>query len=653
MHRDALDDFARAKRLAREAGPAGSQAPAWAGLAEALCRFDAAPLREAARGTDQAQLAGLLHFLAVESKVTVRRTLEAADEALKENPECSRILDAIADVGGVSTQHRTTVTGMEVFARTFPKRLAELPGLPAPVSRLLEKQAPEPEVLAALVDAGRTTDAAEPSWAVLGRWAQDARFLQVCRRLMFMHDRWAVPVDEFLQAARPLVADHRLVAFVDSFGLDRRRQPAEVARLLAGLPLADLDLRADGIFRVLSQVDPRGWATVGRRVGAYEDFCYQDCALYLAWAPPGHKADKAGNTLSVSPHAPVGMAALIDDDWEHAKAHAAEWEKGCQHPEVLLALGRRYLQLKWTEDAERCLKRAVALSPERPAYRLLAQVYGDAGKTDQWLAALEEVLKGEDTGLDHAQVRVEIAQHFMRQKDFARARPYAEAAAESGAEWAMRCAADCSEGLGEWDQAEQWLRQVSERYDNAYGAWFLWCRRTGKGDAPAAQRLLEERVRALGARRAGDDLILIGTYHSLTGRPREALELFGEAARDPELVWGHLLLAALHDEAGDTAARDQALQAVAGNNPYKPVADFLRAALAKGEKAALDPDEADKLLRALAVPARPASCYVLGRFAERRGQAEAARDYYRRCVAEAEFKNSVIPVLAGARLSQR
>src|SRR5205823_942798 len=119
-------------------------------------------------------------------------------------------------------------------------------------------------------------------------------------------------------------------------------------------------------------------------------------------------------------------------DWEFASAHADEWEKQyAGNPAVLAALGRKYTDLKRYADAERCLKACLRLSPDRVGYVMLANNYKAQGDLDRWQQTLDTFLKTEDIGLTHAQVRVEIARHFMKAKQFDKAKPYADLAAET------------------------------------------------------------------------------------------------------------------------------------------------------------------------------------------------------------------------------
>ncbi|MEJ7640323.1 MAG: hypothetical protein WKF75_20740 [Singulisphaera sp.] len=110
--------------------------------------------------------------------------------------------------------------------------------------------------------------------------------------------------------------------------------------------------------------------------------------------------------------------------------------------------------MKKYDDAERCLRATIELSPEYWAYQSLADVYAARGRFDLWQATLDAYLEKEDIGLDHARVRVEIANALMARGDYMAALPYAEDAGETWAHWAMRCAADCTEGLGHYERSE-------------------------------------------------------------------------------------------------------------------------------------------------------------------------------------------------------
>ena len=133
----------------------------------------------------------------------------------------------------------------------------------------------------------------------------------------------------------------------------------------------------------------------------------------------------------LSPENPYAMSLLIEVDWEAIQPRLADWEK--KHADFLPlvgALGRRYSELKQYDKAREFLERYIAESPEHWAYERLAKNYREQGDTAHWLATLDQYLAaGEDHGLDHAKVRVEIANYYMAKGMWAKAQPYAEAAA--------------------------------------------------------------------------------------------------------------------------------------------------------------------------------------------------------------------------------
>jgi tetratricopeptide (TPR) repeat protein len=653
LHRAALADLAAAAQLAGAKPDVRVPSPAWVELVEALCRFDSATLAKPPAEANLTQLARLLHFFSVEDPACPSLTIRTGRALLAANPECYRVHDSLAETGGVSNQHEATLAGVELFSRAFPSRLASLPGLPARVTTLLDGQAAEPDVLRALTEAGRPIkESAEPSWSVLGRLAQEARFVQVCRRLTFMRDVWNVPVDEFLTPALPLVADHPYLPFVKSFGVDRRREPRAFQQLIAALPLADLELPAGGILRAETDANQPGEATrLTNLVLRQQDPVYRDAFLALRQIlQENQKTLLARNLMVPSPYSPAGRGGLIGYDWAAAEKFAGAWEKEGQHPAVFIALGKRYYALKRYDDAERCLKQALTLSNDRDTNHSLAETYKVQGKMDRWQETLEAFLEGEDTGLTHAGVRVELARYFMAKKEWQRAQPYAEAAAETWAEWAMVCAAECAEGLGEWDKAEQWLQRITLRYPTSYAKWYYWSLRTGKGDVKAAEQVVKERLQQLGGRLTPNDMLCSVILQLTAGQPKLALEAFQQLYQQKATGWRALNLALLYDELKDREGRDKALQKVDDQPAFGKLAELFSQCLARGEKENLDADAVEAVLKEMPADRWADACYLLGRFLELRGQTKSALVYLNRSAMNPQSIGDPYPALAGVRL---
>jgi tetratricopeptide (TPR) repeat protein len=656
LHKSALADLAKADELleaARKGGGAAGplrQPPAWVGLLEALCRFDTARLTKAALGGKLPQLAQLLRFLTVEDPYCVNLTLQVGEELLKGNPECYRVHDSLCATGGVSSQHVTTLAGLQVFSRTFLDRVARMPGVPHGFTGMRAQKAPEPDLWGALRDAGRdNTDRSEPSWAALGALARETRFTQVWRRLHFMRYRWSVPVDDFLKEALPLVQGHRYAAVLETFALDPQREPDKIWARLRGLPLRDLELTQLGLFLAFQGVNPAKGVELQNRATRESDLVHNDMRVIIQTAKTGQLVTSFAKILNerVSPHAPMGQAILIRDDWGYAGPRAAGWEKATQHPRVLLELGKRYAALKRPADSERCLKRSIALSSDATAYQELANSYKAQGQMELWQQTLEALLKEPDPGLRHAWVRVEIANELMKRKEYKKALPYAEAAAQTWAAWAMLCAGKCYEGLGEYDKAEVMMRRVSERYADQYFGWFWFCKRTGKGDDRAAGALVERILASVGGRASQTDLFNFAAYYLTTGQPRKALEAvrtLHEKVRGDSTA---LLLALAYDEVGERAARDEALKNYPGKGAdVRRLVELMQACLARGEKAMLDTEAVENVLRGMPEEDRADCCYLLGRFLTYRGHTKAARDYLQRCATAPAPRSELLQVAA-------
>src|SRR5205823_3005928 len=101
---------------------------------------------------------------------------------------------------------------------------------------------------------------------------------------------------------------------------------------------------------------------------------------------------------------------------------------------------------------------------------------------------------------------------------------YAEAAARTGAEWALLCRAQCKVGLKQFDEANDLYQSSAIRYPaNSTFEWYLACRASGKMDIVTA----EKEVRAV-IERAGDRMPQrmawkAGCYYLAIGKKDKAL----------------------------------------------------------------------------------------------------------------------------------
>jgi tetratricopeptide (TPR) repeat protein len=614
--------------------------PAWVPVIEAACYFDHDALKAAAKDEGLAELALLLRFLSLNEPSAPILARDAARDLLMSRPECDRAVDALSGLGGVANQHQSTLLGLAVVDRVLPRALVGLPGLPASVEEALEAGEDRSKVVEALAGDG-AGDAGELAWSVLAGLERESEFAAIVRRMVFMRDAWAVPIDEFLAEALPRVEGHPLHSFLVLYGTsgeDRLRAFAELRPVVEGR-IGELDLtQCRPLVQEIRKVDPE----FGRQVSILADIAGDgvclDLSMRIRTFNDEAKVKFARELNGVSRYAPVGPATQVTYAWDEVKRRADSLEKMfARSPTFLTALGARLAAEGRLDDAHRVLKASVAISPEVRGMRALADVYKAQGDRARWKETIDAILEGEDTGLEHAQLRVALAQDLMARGEWEEARPYAEAAAESYAEWAMLCAAQCYEGLGDWDRAEDWIVRIAERYGRAPG-WYLWCRRTGHGDVEAALRAAQEQFRGE-IERGGVRAFPFGPVEILGGDRRRALNFLVQIYGVERKPLVGLLGATLADELGEKDQRDRLLAAVAGQADDPEPAPGMNAAMARlaawmreslsGD--AIDLAKLDRLLAEAPGSIHADLPYYAGRFLELRGRKDESVRYLDAC----------------------
>src|SRR5262249_32366901 len=198
----------------------------------------------------------------------------------------------------------------------------------------------------------------------------------------------AVSAEEHWGKVKHLVADHPLHAYAETFSLDLMHQNPEFLRLFQSIPHAELDYRALSVIQTMFEAAPQMRKTYLYPL-RHIDPLYHDYAMLLRATVEGTRWHWAERLLAFSPYCPLGRSVLIEGEWSRARDKAALWEKEVEHPAILLMLGKRYFMEEKIDDAERCLQRSIALSPDAASYRVLAGAYQTWGKPDKWLATLE------------------------------------------------------------------------------------------------------------------------------------------------------------------------------------------------------------------------------------------------------------------------
>ena len=669
----ALADLAAAGKLAADDPQVGDRAePGWLAPIDEFChaKFDALGERIGREG--EGQLAGLLAFLLVDGNETEGLTLQTARRVLEANPECYRVHDSMCATGGIATKHRATEIPPAILARNFPLRLQGAPGLPAAAANALSRKISSASGFAklvdALADARLEDDRAEFTWNILGGLIRETQFIQLWRRVYFMRYEWAVPTDEYVEAILPLAAKHRYKPLIEMCGVGGREWLKAANRLMDAIDLREIDFRLESILtqnlrktwheqRQRQYADCRGRGEI-HRDDTVADLLARNPVLRINMA-------HARRWLQLDPFSPRAHAEVIKHDWEIGAARIAEWEREfAGAPIVMRAFADRYDGVNDVAATQRCLAAYLKKSPDFWAYRKLAETYRAQGDVDNWKKTLDEFLTQEDYGLEHAQVRVEIARHFMRQKEWDQAQPYAEDAAESWAEWAMLCAIQCYQGSGDAQREGVWRGRLTERYPNAqhYIDYYFWAKRSGSDDADQLGEQLEPLMEAMAEQAPAKDQHQVGAYFQLNKRLKEALAAYRKAgadAKEPRYAFAACFRAVLiAEELGDADARKEALQAAKeirdpALGQFRKLAAWLEHETAQDKQQPIDIKTAQQIADNADDQDRPGINYIVGRILELRGRAEESKAFLDAAATDEAAAFSLSKVLACAALRDR
>ena len=510
-----------------------------------------------------------------------------------------------------------------------------------------------------------SADSGLPSWATLGLLIRELSFLQVHRRAVFERCFWGVPTDPWLDATAPMVAGHPYRALLGTFSEKEEVSKQARSRLAEADPTG-----MEGKCQAL-------WVALGSDHAAYkfmeeisrnEDYVVYDIVVSSRnlsdYSNPSPVLGKwLAQTLGyASPDSPLARAMLVQYDWEGIQPNLKQWVKtAAAYPRLSSVLGEQYANQGRLEDAEKCLRAAIKVVPsDLSYYEQLAYIYKQSGQTDRWLETLEECLKQPAYGLEHYSVRADIAQHFMNQRQWEKALPYAEGAAESYAGWGLLRAAECHEALQHWSEAEKYNRACSERYPSSSLGWYLFCRRTGEGDLTPSRDYARAFVAKMADRADQPEPFDLMAYYLLDDQPEKALaEIEKSLGKNPN-AYDAIFMALIADQLKDTAKRDTALNrarilGTASNEPDAAVngvttlANLLIKDLSQGGNGQINLAAADKLSASVAGAERNSVHFLLARYFHLHGQRDAADRYAKRCMGWPRI-GAPYRTLAGAML---
>lgn len=616
--------------------------PTWATVIEPICRYQMRRLIDMATNGSQRQLAALLAFDSIERSTAQAAIMNVAQVSLAAAPNCFRIIDGMCDQSGPGWLNGLTVMGPDRFSTLLGQKLEHQPGLPESIRQLIQQQrraGGNPRGRMIVVDALRKaalSDDQSPSWAVLADLICQTSFVHVMRRADLVAVRWGQDASGYVASTRHLVEGHPYQPLIELYGLRDTPDSAEAQReQLQKIVFRDLTRSTRALWRHASERGVRlpGNRTIHTTVTVMSDPVAGDLEhalmTHLGPRPLNYQPIVMQRLRAISPHSPLLIAMTVRFDWNNIKDQAEQIERDYgDHPSVAHALGDMYDDAGQWEAAERCYRAYLKAAPDRSGYEMLANLHKRRGDDEKWVETLNEYLNdGEAYGLEKAQVGVVVAQHYMERKEYRKALLYAEMAAETRASWAMVAAARVHTALGNWKEAEAWVREEAEHYGNIQN-WFEWCASNGRGDIDAAREAALRHAARLARQRSSSAQIAAAGIYLMVGDLERAQPLLTRAYQAGDEPWAAMMVAIIAHDRGDDAARDAALAAVAqmeiaAKSPYPELAELFRSALASSPHR-LDLAKIDQMIERQPPNLQATICYLTARFLEQYGQGHEA-----------------------------
>jgi len=550
----ALKEIERAKSLDQP-----KAVPGWASGLEKFAKWDDAGLAKCVENEEP--LAAYLRFLAMEMVGTQSQRIRAVNDVMRSSPECFRAAFVMSNEAQIGLQRSIGGTQFNQFLSAFPGDLQLMNHLPQNVLKsidsfpeeLVEPTAAINHTVTLLEELRKPSSnwQNEPSLSLLATLAQNLHFIHAMQILQTQEWSLGINTATMHPLFKSLLKDHPAREFVEVFDNDWSRVQTAYRASLPALMSLPVTQSAWRLNRRLSWYQVREQNALIELIRAERDDVLPDL---LARLQDNRSEGEIQGTLRIvgklSPDCPGLIVASIQKDWSHAREKAREWEEKFPTSAVLEELSKKYEFTARTnpedrQSAERCLQKLVEIEPSYHSYELLAAHYKNMGDMDQWEKVNLKSLDLTSFGLDEARVHYNLADWYMQNQNYAKARPHALAAADSYSAWGLMCGSRCLEGLQEWEESEKLVHANSERYDNAWLEWYLWCQRTGHGDIEAARALCYKSISTLSApvRKYSEEAAI---FYILEGSSDEAIEILKNlsAQKDPHGYWGmHLLLA--------------------------------------------------------------------------------------------------------------
>jgi tetratricopeptide (TPR) repeat protein len=509
-----------------------AEPPPWALLVQPYCEFDRAGLRQleetlaAIRPWALRLRFALASFYAQDQRM-YRTALEITDV-------CPTAYGVYADLAA-RTFPRVSSSGMAwgplLFAHHLAPSLSQVADLPESIQELLadgDSQpglpdnfpgaiqppitfSPQPASLARrLRQESRQADSEDPSWSVLAFLLEEEQAAQIVRYVIDrgvatkssgeLKKELAKEVDVLL----PLVQDHPYAFCIECFRYDAALEEGNrrYFRVLESVEIRDPRMNMYPLFRLLWRAGPDFSNGTGRQAytHAHRNFTLPGMLEHLdlprRTARPEERFAKmyVREMRAIAPHSECGVYLELLWAQEPQPDELAAWEAQLQEdPRALGLLANRYRDAGDFESAIRCWQKSLSAEPTVWAAVELAQIFRERGAWEKWEQQVLASFQLDDLGRDHVMARDELIFQYILRGEWDKAEPHATAFAKTNTTRGLYLAGITCEALAQWDASEGWFRQLSQTFPRSEGfAWYLWCRRNGRGDVDAATELARQ-----------------------------------------------------------------------------------------------------------------------------------------------------------------
>jgi tetratricopeptide (TPR) repeat protein len=544
-------------------------------------------------------------------------------------------------------------------------------GLPCSLAKALRKAAEQ--------DAGP-----DPSWSTLAFLLEEEQFVQIANYLLVATNAVEYSLADEVDSVLPLVQDHRYAAYIDSYRYNSRRDVSELQKVMGDLQFEDPRMNTCRMFfRSWNVLDSAGNsigkagfrdAHRGFTLPALMEYC-GNAAGAVRWEP-AFMQEVADDFRGVMPDSDLGVRLTMWFADRVSIEQLKEWEGQLKEdPLGFLRLGDRFDQLNDRDSAIRCYDKSHELAPSCGTTTKVAKYHLDHGDFTKWEQMLLQFLQTEDRGLEHATVQAALAGGYALHGMWRKAKPHAVAAGQTASSWGMKQASYVTEALGEWEESEEWMRGSATAYASVDGySWYLWCRRTGRGDVKSAEKFAAEFFKVplgipqkLGGpvtQLSRNDLVLLGGYHLLQGDRDRALETYRKALAFYPSFTCAFMVSQLSREKGDGAGsaetlammKEAATAEVRGEDALTPEAVAAGLAVMElmttGDASDQRLAHIDALLGKLEEGARCAFAFFVAKELERLEKTDLAEQYWRRSLVMPAY-DPTYATLSGVELAKR